>query len=592
MTGPGDEKALPAPVDEDPTTDDARYGVPPSPTVRRFGRYELLEPLGMGGFGTVHRGRDPNLDREVAIKVLERFSEAARTRFAREVRLAARLRHKNIVAVHDAGEYEGRPYLVMDLVRGKTLKALAAPRGLEPSRAAALLRDIARGLHHAHEQGVLHRDLEPANVIIDEHGVPLILDFGLASLEDETGRSRSEVAGTPGYMSPEQVSGAANVTRATDVWGLGATLFHALTGRPPFVGASPAQTVQAILQEAPPRPSELVHGIPRQLEHLCLRCLEKSPSARPASAAALADELDRYLGGGRPGRISGFLLRAVVRAATPARTLPESLSWLALAVGVIALLSLGAGTVAIIGPGSAVAPPASLPAEEARRARAAEHARHAAELLRRGDLQGAQDQAGLAIAADAGLVDGWLLRGEARLRAHDPGGALADATQALELDRGLGVAWSNRAAAHLALDRPHEALADATRAIELAPELAPAWANRAGARVGLFDIPGAVPDYDQALKLDPGVAQVWADRAFARWLQKDPQGAFGDAERAIGLDAGCAFAWAIRGFVRADRGERPGAVADLERALGVGTLPPDLAETVRRWVDGLKSGPR
>ena len=279
-----------------------RAGVPAPPLAsestrgprpgRRFGRYDLLDVLGKGGFGVVYRAHDTQLGRMVALKVLERLSERARARFDREVRLAARLRHPNIVAVHDAGTCEDRPFLVMELVRGKTLDELAGTNGMSWLRAAALLRDVARAVHHAHENGILHRDIKPQNVLVDERGTPVVLDFGLAQ-EAELDGTRSVIGGTPAYMSPEQAGERGlTVGPATDVWGLGATLYHALTGHAPFGGQTPEQVLVSVLRRTPPRPGELVPDVPPELDELCLRCLKKSPADRWPSAAQLADALD------------------------------------------------------------------------------------------------------------------------------------------------------------------------------------------------------------------------------------------------------------------------------------------------------------
>jgi eukaryotic-like serine/threonine-protein kinase len=270
---------------------------------RVFGPYRLLGELGRGGAGVVYRALDPGLGRDVALKVLlagEWASRAFVERFRTEATAAAALTHPNIVPVHGFGEIEGRHYLVMRLVPGGTLAEALGQPGLvfTPERAAQLVGKLARAVHHAHQRGILHRDLKPANVLLDEVGEPLLVDFGLAKLVAREGpiTQTRAVLGTPAYMSPEQAAGRTEeVTTAADVYGLGAILYELLTGQPPFAGGTTAETVRRVLEEPPRRPTLLRSGLPRDLEVIALKCLEKEPWRRYGSAEALADELERWL---------------------------------------------------------------------------------------------------------------------------------------------------------------------------------------------------------------------------------------------------------------------------------------------------------
>ena len=270
------------------------------PAQRDFGDYELREQVGQGGMGVVYRAWQKSLEREVAIKLLSAgpwASDDFIAGFRREARNAAGLQHPNIVAVHEMGEQDGLAYYAMQLVRGQSLADLIAARGrLPPREAAGLLRTIAEAVDYAHRLGVLHLDLKPGNILIDEHGTALVTDFGLArrlgqapSLENE------QVSGTPSYMAPEQ--GQVHTTplsAATDIWGLGAILYECLTGSPPFTGDSPQETLTRLLHGVVRRPSR--HGaIPRDLEAICLRCLARHPHQRYPDARALADDLGRFL---------------------------------------------------------------------------------------------------------------------------------------------------------------------------------------------------------------------------------------------------------------------------------------------------------
>ena len=290
----------------------------PTPPGRLFGNHELLEELGRGGMGVVHRARQVHLNRVVALKRLlhgpsSRPEDIAR--FRSEAASAARLSHPNVVAVHDVGAIDGQPYLVMQYVEGTTLARRLLDGPLPPREAATLLAPICRGVEHAHERGVLHRDLKPSNILIDLQGRPLVGDFGLAKRIDlgtdpaltETGA----ILGTPSYMAPEQASShRGRIGPPTDVYSLGAILYQMLTGRPPFQAASPFDTILLVLEQDPVPPRVLNPKADPDLEMVALKCLQKPPELRYPSAAALADDLDAYLDG-RPVSARSTSFRAL-----------------------------------------------------------------------------------------------------------------------------------------------------------------------------------------------------------------------------------------------------------------------------------------
>ncbi len=269
-----------------------------------LGGCQLTEEIGRGGMGVVWRARQTGLDREVAVKVLpggDLAGAEARARFRNEALATARLRHPNIVAVHDVGEDGGMPYLVMELVEGATLGATLVEKAVTSRQAARWLRDTALAVQHAHEHGVLHRDLKPSNVLIEPWeggGRPRVTDFGLAKLADgdATLTRTGSAAGSPAYMAPEQARGGEAAAQG-DVYALGAVLYHALTGRPPFQGDSVASILTQVARDEPLAPRRLNATVPRDLETVCLRAMEKDPARRYASAAALADDLGRFLDG-------------------------------------------------------------------------------------------------------------------------------------------------------------------------------------------------------------------------------------------------------------------------------------------------------
>jgi serine/threonine protein kinase len=243
----------------------------------RFGSYELIEEIGRGGMGIVYRARQLNLDREVAVKMILRgplASGADRQRFHVEAEAAARLDHANIVPVYEVGDAQGRPYFSMKYIIGRTLSSLLADQPLAPREAARILADVSRAIDYAHRRGVLHRDLKPSNVLIDEHGRPHVTDFGLAKqTSDETNITQTgAVLGTPSYMAPEQAAGdRGEVGPASDVYSLGAILYHMQTGRPPFQAASPVDTVLLVLEQDPVPPRMLNPKADRDLEMIALR---------------------------------------------------------------------------------------------------------------------------------------------------------------------------------------------------------------------------------------------------------------------------------------------------------------------------------
>ncbi len=265
----------------------------------RLGPYEVLAQLGQGSAGVVYRAIDRRLEREVALKVFRgtpRDPDALR-RFVLEARAIARLHHPNVVALHDACILEGKRVLVLELVTG-CLRDRLAKEPLAPREAAALVRDVARGVHAAHRAGILHRDLKPGNVLLEPDGRPRLTDFGLAiathSLESSSGES-GFMNGTPAYMAPEQVAGAVEAFGPwTDVWGLGCLLHACLTGAPPFGQGFGLRTLRRIREEDPaPLP-----GVPAALVAVRDRALAKARSARFASAEEMAAALDAFVAGG------------------------------------------------------------------------------------------------------------------------------------------------------------------------------------------------------------------------------------------------------------------------------------------------------
>jgi serine/threonine-protein kinase len=316
----------------------------------RFSGYELLECTGRGGMGEVYKARHLRSRRVVALKTLTAGGDSGATgyrerleRFRTEVEAVSRLQHPGIVSVYDVGEQDGRPYFTMEWLEGGTLagRLRGAP---QPERLAAeSVTLVARALHHAHERGVIHRDLKPGNILLDEQGEPRVSDFGVAKLLGRGGvpTQPCQWLGTPEYMAPEQAvdrAGAREVGPAADVYALGVILYEMLTGRPPFRADEPLETLRQVRDDEPVSPRRLRPRLDRDLETICLKCLQKDPARRYVSARDLADDLDRWRSGQAIlARPSG----AAERAVKWARRHPERAALVGLGLAIVLALAVG-----------------------------------------------------------------------------------------------------------------------------------------------------------------------------------------------------------------------------------------------------------
>ena len=309
--------SLAAPFREDPANDETMLvgaatnsatmpdaiDLPAGSRLQYFGDYEILKELGRGGMGVVFKAKQVSLGRLVALKLIraaELASEDDLRRFQNEAEAVAGLDHPGIVPIIEVGDHEGRKYFSMKLVVGRGLDDLKSRYRDDPRAAARLLADVARAVHHAHQRGILHRDLKPSNILVDEEQRPHVTDFGLAKrVEADAGMTQSgAIMGTPSYMAPEQASGKrGSVTTASDVYGLGAVLYDLLAGGPPFGEDSVLETLVAVQEREPSPIRPRNPKVDRDLETICLKCLEKDQRLRYKSAEALADDLDRWLAG-------------------------------------------------------------------------------------------------------------------------------------------------------------------------------------------------------------------------------------------------------------------------------------------------------
>jgi serine/threonine-protein kinase len=306
-----------------------------------FGTHLLLEQLEPGGMGIVYKSRQESLKRVVALKVIKGAalaSSEARARFCTEAETLARMRHANVVQIHEFGEYQGEPFFTMEWLDGGTLADRLDGRPQDEREAAQLLRTLARAVQALHDEGVVHRDLKPGNILFDADGTPKIVDFGLVKLVNDAGDATQTdaILGTPAYMAPEQARGSRDIGNTTDIYALGAILYEMLTGRPPLKGVTRDETMELVRTQEPEPPSRHRPKLDRVLEAICLKCLEKKPADRYSSAGALANDLDRWLKN-EPTQVRPPSRAARVRRAV--RRHPRTVAAACLAVLLVALAS-------------------------------------------------------------------------------------------------------------------------------------------------------------------------------------------------------------------------------------------------------------
>ena len=324
-SGASDDATLPPSktkgVGQEPTLGDldsigdlaARHNIDPDQCIAD---YLLVDKIAEGGMGVVYRAKQLSLNRTVALKMIRagEFADVEEIRrFRVEAEAAAKLTHPNIVPIYQIGEDKGQHFFSMALVEGHSLADMIREQPMKPRRAAEYVAKVAQAVHYAHQQGIIHRDIKPANVLVDTNDEPKVTDFGLAKqiTSDHELTMSGQILGTASYMSPEQAAGK-EVTPLADVYSLGSLLYALLTQKPPFTGANPVDILLDVLSKDPATPSSLNITISRDLETICMRCLEKDPKQRYASAAEVGDDLNRFLDGrpihARPvGRVEKYL---------------------------------------------------------------------------------------------------------------------------------------------------------------------------------------------------------------------------------------------------------------------------------------------
>ncbi len=568
----------------------------------RLGPYRIVSELGRGGMGAVYRAFDERLHREVALKTITgAIDDEAVKRFVTEARAAARLRHPGIVAVHGAETIQGVLVMALELVEGESLaKRIKAQGALPAERAASIVHELALAVQAAHEEGIIHRDLKPQNVLLDRAGQVRLTDFGLARSVDATGITETGVAlGTPAYMAPEQASAdPARLGPRTDVYGLGAVLYHCLAGRAPFEAPSGLAILKRVLEEEPESPSSVRRSrklapVPRDLETICLKALEKKQGKRYDSAAELALDLARFLRGepalARPlGRFER--LRRTARR-RPVLSL-VFLSWL-----VSGLFFLGDRGVENEQRNRRIAAERAA-VEAALRAFERDVEREPYDSLFLSQKEAAYIQRGVAIITSARVVvqeD----PGDRESLALESRAALSLASFACRLDEGpLTSAFASeclaitpdckkaallqeRGKAIVAAFEPRRlgaqcllegkldrAIASYRECLDLDPEMQAAWQGIASAELARGDRLAARNAIERALALEPSAGVGHALNSQILLGAGDRERARREADLAVKLDG--TDVWYVlnaRASVRAEMGDREGAIQDLEHAL-------------------------
>jgi tetratricopeptide (TPR) repeat protein len=502
---------------------------PPAEAGERFGRYRLIKELGRGGMGIVYKAFDPELKRTVALKMLlgeeSGIDEQQVERFVREARAAAKLKHPGIVQIHDFGEEGGRHFFTMDYVEGISLEQAIADRdthGLSPRRICEIIRDMAEALAYAHAEGLVHRDIKPGNILLAPDGRPYLTDFGLA--KEVKGLEKSltltgMIVGTPFYMSPEQASGEREFDERSDVFSLGAVMYEALTGRRPFVGSQIYDVLDRVIHRDPPPPRSVSRLVHRDIQTICMKCLEKERHRRYQTAGDLAADLKRYLDG-EPihARPSGFITKILKKARR------NKLAAAMMLIGIAAVVTLASWYWY-----------QSVLRERAREIRA-----RASAALERGKHSRTADE---------------------KLKACD---------DALKIDPTFGLAWQEKGYIYRALEDTDKAFDCFTKAIELSPELAYSYFERALINIAeRNNIKAALPDLQKVVELDPGSYIGYFARGLLEGERGDLDAAIKYYTKCVELNPGFDWAFLNRGAAYADKKMYKEAITDYEKAIEI-----------------------
>ncbi len=524
-----------------------------------FGRFEVVQELARGAMGIVYKARQVDLGRIVAVKVLREGEEATQEqilRFRREAELAAKLRHPNIVPIHDVGSHEGKHFFTMEFIEGETLEARLKRSPIPVDEAVAILEKVARAIHFAHTKGIVHRDLKPANLLLDERGEPQITDFGLARRMDvKSGLTRSGAAlGTPFYMAPEQICGdLERIDGRTDVFALGVILYEVLTRQRPFSANSAVEIFQQITQVEPPALTRIDPSIPRDLETICEKALEKIQERRYATAEAMAEDLARFRRGepvlAKPVSWTDRQVRRIRRHRLVA-------GFAALSV-VSVFAAGGLGWWHHVTSQREAASHAAALAGETRRAEDAERGRARSE-HEMGEASSKAKDSEYQAAVLAATVATKEKRWEEAFRKVD---------EAIAMNPLRAEAFAEKGKMLRARKKVEEAIAELGKAIERAPN-EPEWLYERGcAWHEKGDLAKAEADLAAAIGSSRAPARYWTERGEVRVERGNDAGAIEDFTWAIDGEPGKYDPWKRRGLCRMRRKEWDLAEKDFTEAL-------------------------
>jgi len=555
-------------------------------TGKSFGKYVIERELGKGGMGVVYLAFDPVLGRKVALKIMLLKSRDAVERFTREARAAAKLKHPYIIQVYDIGIEGKYNYFTMEYIAGVSMDKLIKEKKTPIKRMAEIVLDIASALQYAHSAGIIHRDIKPANIIIDSEGKAHLADFGLA--RDMAGLDRSltmsgTVVGTPDYMSPEQAMALKDeIDQRTDVFSLGATLYHSVTGHLPFHGRELYQVLDSVVNKEPLAPSRLVKTLPRDLETIALKCLEKDKKSRYQSAQLLADDLKSFLKGEPIAARSVSMLAKLQR-----RMRRNKAASYALAGIVIILLAFGIWQMSssisqsqgldrlreqaniffsadkfeeargicnrILG-----LSPDDRPARElVRKCNVAEIAKHLGqvkELLKQDKFDEALALCRQALKIEPDNAQVQALAGQCDKGMKDKQAKVEAAqrrAKAMEIITAMGIAASLETRLELALE-----------AVKVDPTFAEAYSEAGVIYLDLNDFDNALVYFNKAIELSPNDARFYVNRGFSYQWRKEFDKAIRDYNTAIKIDANCTLAYFHRADIYSDRDDYGKAIAD------------------------------
>jgi tetratricopeptide (TPR) repeat protein/predicted Ser/Thr protein kinase len=557
----------------------------------QFGRYHIVRKLGQGGMGAVYLALDTQLDRPIALKIPSFRAEdgpEVRERFLREARAAATLEHPHICPVHEVGEVNGMPYLVMTFIEGKPLSTVIEGGKPLPQRtAAAVVRKLALALQEAHGRGIIHRDLKPSNIMINQRREPVLMDFGLARrLKEDAPLTRpGAILGTPAYMPPEQVKGAVTTLGpAGDIYSLGVILYELVTGRPPFQGPVTAMLLQ-ILTQTPPPPSTFRRDLDARLEKICLKAMARNPEERYRTMGEMAAALTDYLratlqpGGGTPqGDDLLVLVPTDSAGGNPGGRAPSP-----------------PPAVAVLRPLPETSPvQAAVPPPVIARAMPVKPARPAPPVAVRVVSPGERAEGGsgcvwrmikifapvmLLIAGVAAIGAGvyyfkfsstaYYKEGQRLAKRGEYEAAISQYSLAIRRDSKMTAAYQARAELYFRRGEYDLAVNDCTRVLQLEPMSARAYAFRGGAYNRLGEFTKAIEDCNEALRLDHFLAIAFTFRGDVYGNMADHEKALEDLNRAIELDAEEPLAYAYRSDVYGDLSRYDEAIDDCNKALNL-----------------------